>query len=124
MEEDSKVRSPHNGHLTVLARAGIPGLVLWILMHVAVGLALLHAHFHAQAAGREADARLYLWLLAYLTAFVVNASFDVFLEGPQGGIWFWSLIGVGIAAIERERRETAQLALRVAPAPPRCQDKD
>jgi hypothetical protein len=38
------------------------------------------------------------WIFAYWLAALVNASFDVYLEGPQGGIWFWSVIGLGIAA--------------------------
>ena len=37
-------------------------------------------------------------------AFLVNAAFDVFLEGPQGGIWFWSIMGFGIVAADRQRR--------------------
>jgi len=30
---------------------------------------------------------------------MVNASFDVLLEGPMGGIWFWTVYGVGLAAM-------------------------
>ena len=32
---DDALRSPHNGHLTILARTGIPGLTLWIGLHLA-----------------------------------------------------------------------------------------
>lgn len=46
---------------------------------------------------------VYLWLLAYWMAFIVNMTFDVYLEGPQGGIWFWCLIGFTIALIEAEK---------------------
>jgi len=53
-------------------------------------------------------ARIHLWILGYWCAFLVNGSFDVFLEGPQGGIWFWSLTGLGIAALETSRRESAE----------------
>jgi hypothetical protein len=28
----------------------------------------------------------------------------VFLEGPQGGIWFWSIFGFGIVAADKQRR--------------------
>jgi len=37
----------------------------------------------------------------------------VSLEGPQGGIWFWSLFGFGIAALHVQRR-TRRLARTVA----------
>jgi hypothetical protein len=42
---------------------------------------------------------MFLFLLAYWVAFMVNASFDVFLEGLMGGIWFWTLYGVGLGAM-------------------------
>ena len=35
---------------------------------------------------------------------MINASFDVYLEGPQGGIWFWSFFGFGMALLEVQRR--------------------
>jgi hypothetical protein len=28
---------------------------------------------------------------------LINASFDVALEGPMLGIWFWCLFGFGVA---------------------------
>jgi hypothetical protein len=40
-----------------------------------------------------------LFLLAYWLAFMANASFDVFIEGPMGGIWFWTIFGTGLAAL-------------------------
>jgi hypothetical protein len=36
------------------------------------------------------------WILVFWTAIMVNTSFDPYLEGPQGGIWFWSLFGLGL----------------------------
>jgi hypothetical protein len=38
-----------------------------------------------------------LWISCYLTAVVIHSTFDVALEGPMVGIWFWSLFGLGIA---------------------------
>jgi hypothetical protein len=98
------LRSPHNGHLTILARAGIPGFLLWILLQGGFALALLRAYFRANRLQHEQWAKVFLWILAYWTAFMTNAAFDVFLEGPQGGIWFWSLIGFGIAALQNQPR--------------------
>jgi hypothetical protein len=97
-------RSPHNVELTVLARAGVPGLVLWTLLQGTFALSLLVAYRRARRLGLEWWARVDLWVLAYWLAFMVNAAFDVYLEGPQGGIWFWSLIGFGVAALEAQRR--------------------
>lgn len=109
---DHSLRSPHNGHLTVLARSGVPGLALWVLLQGAFGASLLAAYARARRAGRDDWARFDLWILTFWTACLVNATFDVFLEGPQGGIWFWSVVGVGIAALEAQRRNPA-----MAPSP-------
>lgn len=93
------LRSPHNGHLTVLARAGVPGLALWLLVHFLWGVEVIHRHFQAKAARRRRWQGLFLFLLAYWIAFMANASFDVFIEGPMGGIWLWTIYGVGLAAV-------------------------
>jgi len=37
------------------------------------------------------------WVAVYWLAAIVNMSVDVYLAGPQGGIWFWTMIGVGLA---------------------------
>lgn len=34
---------------------------------------------------------------------MINASFDILLEGPHGGIWFWSVFGFGLAHLIRRR---------------------
>lgn len=112
VNEDSSLRSPHNGHLNILARSGVPGLTAWVLLQGLFALSLLRAYRRAAALGEELWARLNLWVLAYWAAFMINAAFDVFLEGPQGGIWFWSLLGFGIALLEVQRRRFAGRAAR------------
>jgi len=104
--EDSSLRSPHNGHLTFLARAGVPGLILWIVLQLSFALSLLKGYRRLSARGYPQDASLYIWLLIYWLAFMVNGAFDVFFEGPQGGIWFWSIIGYGFGLIYMEQQLT------------------
>ena len=111
VREGALLRSPHNTHLTILARSGVPGLALWVLLQAAVFFSLLRAYFRAQGAGRPVLANTNLWLMAYWMAFIVNMTFDVYLEGPQGGIWFWSLIGFTIAVT------LAQKSKGLVPAP-------
>ena len=101
---DHALRSPHDAHATILARMGVPGLALWLLLQGAFGLSLLWAYFRARVSGQDWWSRVDLWILAFWLAFMVNGTFDVFLEGPQGGIWFWSLFGLGIAALEIQKR--------------------
>jgi hypothetical protein len=102
------LRSPHNVHMTVLARMGVPGTVLWIAFIGCVVVSLLLGHLRARAAGEQRAAQVLLWILAYWSAFIVNASFDVCLEGPQGGIWFWSVTGLGVTAVEQQRLAARQ----------------
>ena len=95
---DHSLRAPHNGHIEILARSGVPGLTLWILLQIVFGLTLLRAAARARAANLQRWVAIVGWVFAYWLAALVNAAFDVYLQGPQGGIWFWSMMGLGIAA--------------------------
>ena len=99
------LRSPHNSHLTFLARSGVPGFTVWVTLQLLFALALIQAYRKSRRRDREDLAKLNLWVLAYWWAFMVNAGFDVFLEGPQGGIWFWSVFGFGIALLIWQKNE-------------------
>jgi O-antigen ligase len=99
---DRSVRSPHNVFMTILARSGVPGLLLWILFLLSYGWMLVRVLLMRKHLADPWDARYALWLLAYWSAFLLNASFDVFLEGPMGGVWFWGLVGIGLAYFSRE----------------------
>ncbi|MBN8639762.1 MAG: efflux RND transporter permease subunit, partial [Anaerolineae bacterium] len=91
VQEDNSLRSPHNGHLTFLARSGVPGFVLWVIFQALIVLRLLR--YALQGGVNSERSRYALWILAYLVAFGIEAAVDVFLEGPMGGIWFWAIIG-------------------------------
>jgi O-antigen ligase/polysaccharide polymerase Wzy-like membrane protein len=95
---DGVLRSPHNGHLTVLARMGVPGVGLWAAVHLAFGLAMLSLFRRASRAGDHLLSGVALWVMVFWAASMMNGAFDVYLEGPQGAIWTWSMIGIGIAA--------------------------
>jgi hypothetical protein len=95
---DHSLRSPHNGHLTILARMGVPGFALWVGAQLAWALMIFDAFIRAARANERRWLGLFVCLLAYWAAFIATISFDVFLEGPVGGIWFWTIFGVGVAA--------------------------
>lgn len=103
---DGSLRAPHNSHFTVLARMGVPGFVLWAILQVAFGISLLRATLRS----RRVDpllAGMGAWILVYWAAMNVNTSFDPYLEGPQGGIWFWTLFGLGLIVIRLTPRARA-----------------
>ena len=93
------LRSPHNIYMTVLARSGVPGLALWGVTLLAWFTALMNAHIVARLRGENQWANLFLWVGCYALAILIDASFDVALEGPMLGIWFWSLFGFGMASV-------------------------
>jgi hypothetical protein len=120
-DDEAGLRSPHNVTMTVLARMGIPGLVLWIALNGIFAIRLLRCHLAANRRREEFWSRLYLWIFCYWLAALINATFDVYLEGPQGGILFWSLMGLGIAAMRvhafERRSEAAPAAAILDPEP-------
>jgi len=98
---DRSLRSPHNGHMTILARMGVPGFLLWISLQLSLGWRFFSGWKRARAGGDKLLQGVLAWVLCFWTAALVNASFDVYLEGPQGAIWFWSVVGLGFVAAEQ-----------------------
>lgn len=98
-EWDGLLRSPHNGHLTMLARAGVPGFLCWLFPQVLWLILLVRGSLMSLAHGDLKWNSLFVFLLAYWAALITRATFDVYLEGPVGGIWFWTIYGVGLSAI-------------------------
>jgi len=92
------MRAPHNCHLTMLARTGVPGLALWLLTLASWSAMLLVNMVRARAAGDHVWANFFVLIFCYALSCVIDATFDPALEAPMQGIWFWSLFGVGIAA--------------------------
>ena len=58
---------------------------------------MLRAADRARRAGLARWVAIVGWIIVYWLAALVNASFDVYLQNPMGGIWFWSIVGLGIA---------------------------
>jgi O-Antigen ligase len=93
------LRSPHNVQMTMLARAGVPGLALWLLFLASWFGMMIRTMLVADRRGHAEWAALFVFIGCYALAFVINATFDTSLEGPVQGIWFWSLIGFGMGAV-------------------------
>jgi hypothetical protein len=96
---DRTLRSPHNTHMDVLARMGVPGFLLWLVLQGGFAILLLRALLAHRRARDMQLAAVAAWVLAFWVAIMVNTSFDPYIEGPQGGIWFWALVGLGLVVI-------------------------
>jgi hypothetical protein len=111
------LRAPHSAHFDILARSGVIGLGLWLLFLVTFVIGMARAALQARARGDLFWTAVSAWILAYWLASVVNASFDVYLEGPQGGIWFWALTGIGLAVMRASRAPASDPATADADEP-------
>ena len=83
MTEDD-VRSPHSFHLSIMARFGIPLFLLWLYWLVLI----IKPIFQRKLSHQQ------LAITCILIAFIFNASFDVYLEGPMGAFPFWTWVGL------------------------------
>jgi len=81
---EDNLRSPHNFHLTILARFGYIVFIVWLYWLVSIFKPL----FTRKLVGKT------LALSAILLAFVINGSFDVYFEGPMGAFPFWTFVGL------------------------------
>ena len=84
LNSDDNLRSPHNFHLTILARFGYIVFIAWIIWLVS----LFKPLFTRKLAGKT------LAITSILLAFIINGSFDVFFEGPMGAFPFWTFVGL------------------------------
>ena len=84
MSEENDVRSPHNFHLNILARFGVPLFLTWLYW-----LSLHFKLFKQKSLSPNS-----LMYLSIITMFLLNASLDVFLEGPMGAFPFWTMVGL------------------------------
>lgn len=81
---DGELRSPHNFSLTILARYGVFVFLLWIYW----------IFTQIKKIRNKKLSTLQLIILCLQFAFLFNALFDVFLEGPMGAFPFWILVGL------------------------------
>jgi hypothetical protein len=102
---DNSLRSPHSAHMNFLAREGVPGLALWIVLQLFWFFSMASGYYTARVRDDSRWEAVFLFLIACWMAFLINSSFDVFFEGPMGGVWFWTIFGVGAAAHYLHKRQ-------------------
>lgn len=104
---DQSLRAPHNSHMTVLARMGVPGFLLWVALQATWAVGLVRVLRRQRHAGDRLLGAAAGWIGIYWIAMMVNTSFDPYLEGPQGGIWFWTIFGLGLVVMRLDRERSA-----------------
>ena len=111
--DNQDLRNPHNSHLTVVARLGLVGLGLWVLLWGAWFYKVLSRARRAartRLLARDRPGRLALLAAVGATGMLVNAYFDPTLETPMVATWLWALFGFGVIAVSgRHLASTAEL---------------
>jgi len=117
---DGSLRSPHNIHLTYLARTGFPGLGLWLALQGAWLITMARGWWQARRRGQDAWTGWFAALIGFWLAMQFNASLDVYLEGPVGAIWFWTIFGAGMAGrwMQRHDHPAPTVGCRFRPSDP------
>jgi hypothetical protein len=88
------VSGPHNSFLNVLYRTGLPGFLALVAIML-IAFVRVVAVIKRTSGG---DKALAIWLAAGIVTTTVSASFNVALEGPFMGIFFWAFIGLALLA--------------------------
>lgn len=83
---EGDLRSPHNYSLSVLARYGVFIFFIWLYWNI----------LHLRRIKSFNLSKLQLVIICIQIAFLFNANFDVFLEGPMGAFPFWVFVGIDL----------------------------
>lgn len=111
---DFTARSPHSIVVTVFGRMGIIGLLSFLAVLVLIAREAFYAARRV-AHRREEPASLAHWCA--VVNLLGSAMFGVVLEGPMGGILFWSFLGL---AASQARSLVERPAAARPPAPARA----
>lgn len=87
--DEFNTRSPHNVLLTIFARMGAVGLLLFL---ATMGIVAVRTWRAVRAGPREAAPWCAVWVI------FTSSCFGVVLEGPMGAVVFWTLLGVAHAS--------------------------
>lgn len=100
------LRNAHNSQLTVFARMGWIGLVLWNFMWVIWFYEVNATRRRLRSVGLDRLSGLGAWAMVGAVGSQVEAFFNPTIEAPPGSFWLWSIFGLGLFLIiaSRSRR--------------------
>jgi O-antigen ligase len=91
------VRQPHNVNLTVLARLGLIGALIWIGFHVRILYLFIHSLQERKKENR--DNSVGLWLFLFYVLGMILATVQPWLEFSYGAIPFYIILGFAISIL-------------------------
>ena len=103
-KETPPSRNAHSSHVTIFARMGAPGIILWLATWAAWFWNLMASRRKLLLSGHVESAGILSWLVVTASMVLLNAYFTSTLEGPQTAIWLWVIFGTGAFLAYRYRR--------------------
>jgi O-antigen ligase len=102
-EDTATTRSPHSIWMTVLGRMGLVGLLSFLAIATLIWRDAVRAA-RLVARGKQPPQTLVHWCAVLVI--LGSASFGVVMEGPMGGILFWTFLGLASSQLRQsELRE-------------------
>ncbi len=96
-EAVGRLRVPHNFSITLLARAGVLGVVGWFVFFGMCSYEIVRGILVCRRAHDGQNAAFGIWLLAYAWGLALEAMFGGVLESPFGAVPFYVTLGIGLA---------------------------
>ena len=116
-EDTATTRSPHSIWMTIFGRMGVIGLLSFIAVSISICRNALRT---ARLVARRKQPAETLGHWCAVLVILGSASFGVVLEGPMGGILFWSLLGLAASQMtlaEKQLEPPAEKISRERPEP-------
>jgi hypothetical protein len=110
-DDEAVVRSPHSIAFTLFGRFGLVGAA-WVL--VFLGAIINLAWRSVRAVHRGVMSYSDLTALAVALVVLVTSMFGVVMEGPMGGIPFWTFLGLAYGTLRRSEAHAAANAAAAA----------
>lgn len=101
--DGAEVRQPHNTHLTVLARLGLLGMVIWVSMWTWVTVLLFRSVRITKTDSDRTNHEIFLILFVFFALGMLRTSLQPWLEFTYGAVPFYFFVGYIVAYAKRSR---------------------
>jgi O-antigen ligase len=103
-ETGAVVRIPHNSSLTIMARLGSVGFLVWLAFNACVMARFMYAYRHRRS-WNPLFREFALWSFLYYLSFIIVSLVEGPLEQPAIAVPFYFLVGLAVAVIRLRMAE-------------------
>jgi len=89
-------RMPHNSSLSILARLGLVGFVLWIAFHLSLITRFIGVLQRRNTFDDKRMSAFVLWLFLFYVLFMIASLVEAPFEFPSGAVPFYFFMGLGL----------------------------